>query len=47
MTASKKQKPELIITEHVDELWIKPPNWSVNGNGIVGYGRLLNNNNNA
>jgi rieske iron-sulfur protein len=22
-------------------LWIKPPNWSVNGNGIVGFGRFL------
>jgi rieske iron-sulfur protein len=22
-------------------IWIKPPNWSVNGNGIVGYGRFL------
>ena len=22
-------------------VWIKPPNWSVNGNGIVGYGRFL------
>jgi ubiquinol-cytochrome c reductase iron-sulfur subunit len=22
-------------------MWIKPPNWSVNGNGIVGYGRYL------
>jgi ubiquinol-cytochrome c reductase iron-sulfur subunit len=22
-------------------LWIKPPNWSVNGNGIVGFGRYI------
>jgi ubiquinol-cytochrome c reductase iron-sulfur subunit len=22
-------------------IWIKPPNWSVNGNGIVGFGRYL------
>jgi rieske iron-sulfur protein len=22
-------------------MWIKPPNWSVNGNGIVGFGRFL------
>jgi rieske iron-sulfur protein len=22
-------------------IWIKPPNWSVNGNGIVGFGRFL------
>jgi ubiquinol-cytochrome c reductase iron-sulfur subunit len=22
-------------------IWIKPPNWSPNGNGIVGYGRFL------
>jgi len=22
-------------------VWIKPPNWSVNGNGIVGFGRFL------
>jgi rieske iron-sulfur protein len=24
------------------DIWIKPPNWSPNGNGIVGYGRFLN-----
>jgi ubiquinol-cytochrome c reductase iron-sulfur subunit len=23
------------------DLWILPPNWNVNGNGIVGYGRYL------
>jgi rieske iron-sulfur protein len=22
-------------------IWIKPPNWSPNGNGVVGYGRFL------
>ena len=22
-------------------IWIKPPNWSVNGNGIVGFGRFI------
>jgi ubiquinol-cytochrome c reductase iron-sulfur subunit len=22
-------------------MWVKPPNWSVNGNGIVGFGRFL------
>lgn len=22
-------------------IWIKPPNWSVNGNGIVGFGRYI------
>lgn len=22
-------------------VWIKPPNWSPNGNGVVGYGRFL------
>lgn len=22
-------------------VWVKPPNWSVNGNGIVGFGRFL------
>jgi rieske iron-sulfur protein len=22
-------------------IWVKPPNWSVNGNGIVGFGRFL------
>lgn len=22
-------------------IWIKPPNWSVNGNGVVGFGRFL------
>jgi ubiquinol-cytochrome c reductase iron-sulfur subunit len=24
------------------DIWIKPPNWSPNGNGIVGFGRFLN-----
>jgi ubiquinol-cytochrome c reductase iron-sulfur subunit len=24
------------------KMWIKPPTWSPNGNGIVGYGRFLN-----
>lgn len=23
------------------DIWIKPPNWSPNGNGIVGFGRFL------
>ncbi len=23
------------------DIWIKPPNWSPNGNGVVGYGRYL------
>ncbi|HYY67940.1 MAG TPA: twin-arginine translocation signal domain-containing protein [Nitrososphaeraceae archaeon] len=23
------------------DIWIKPPNWSVDGNGIVGFGRFL------
>jgi rieske iron-sulfur protein len=23
------------------DVWIKPPNWSVDGNGIVGFGRFL------
>jgi ubiquinol-cytochrome c reductase iron-sulfur subunit len=23
------------------DLWIKPPNWSPNGNGVIGYGRYL------
>jgi ubiquinol-cytochrome c reductase iron-sulfur subunit len=22
-------------------IWIKPPNWSPNGNGVVGFGRYL------
>ena len=22
-------------------MWVKPPNWSPNGNGIVGFGRFL------
>lgn len=23
------------------DIWIKPPNWDVHGNGVVGYGRFL------
>ena len=23
------------------DIWVKPPNWSVDGNGIVGFGRFL------
>lgn len=28
-------------TDSQGSIWIKPPNWSVNGNGIVGFGRFL------
>jgi ubiquinol-cytochrome c reductase iron-sulfur subunit len=30
-----------IEVDNDGNVWIKPPNWSVNGNGIVGYGRFL------
>jgi ubiquinol-cytochrome c reductase iron-sulfur subunit len=28
-------------TDNDGNIWIKPPNWSPNGNGVVGYGRFL------
>ena len=31
---------DLDVDENGD-IWIKPPNWSPNGNGVVGYGRYL------
>jgi ubiquinol-cytochrome c reductase iron-sulfur subunit len=34
--------PELDLeADEKGDIWIKPPSWTVNGNGIVGYGRLL------
>ncbi len=34
--------PELDLEIDNDgNIWVKPPNWSPNGNGIVGYGRFI------
>ena len=27
--------------DNAGDIWIKPPNWSPNGNGVVGFGRFL------
>ncbi|KKK62719.1 hypothetical protein LCGC14_3001510, partial [marine sediment metagenome] len=34
--------PKLDFEEDIDGfLWIKPPTWGVNANGVVGYGRFI------
>ena len=34
--------PMLDLESDTDgNIWVKPPNWSPNGNGVVGYGRFL------
>ena len=34
--------PSLDLESDADgNMWVKPPNWSPNGNGIVGFGRFL------